>query len=81
MSSSGILWNAKERVAGNLMRGTMDQRDVNVDIVQLRRVITASREVLYVNVAARIQHPLSVSAVIPREPPTRRPVRSIPRLL
>jgi hypothetical protein len=66
MSSSGILWNAKERVAGNLMRGAMDQRDVHVDIVQLRRVITASREVLYVNVAARIQHPLPVSAAIPR---------------
>jgi hypothetical protein len=66
MSSSGILWNAKERVSGNLMRGAMDQRDVNVDIVQLRRVITASREVLHVNVAARIQHPLPVSAAIPR---------------
>jgi hypothetical protein len=36
------------------MRGTADQRDVNIDIVQLGSVITAGRQVLHIDIATRI---------------------------
>jgi hypothetical protein len=46
------------------VRGPADQRDVNVDIVQLRGVITAGRQVFHINIAARVQYPLPVPAAI-----------------
>jgi hypothetical protein len=46
----GVLSGPAERAAGNQVRCPADQRDIDVDVVKLRYVIAAGREILHVDV-------------------------------
>ena len=63
----GVLGRPAERVTGRLVRGPADQRDVDVDLAQLRDVVTAGREILHVDVPERVKHPPPVPVAVARE--------------
>ena len=55
----------RRRPPGARLRGPADQRDVDVDVAQLRDVVAAGREVLHVDVPERVKHPPPVPVAVP----------------
>ena len=66
MPFRGVLGRPAERVSGSLMRDLANQRDIDIDIVQFRDVITAGREILHVDVPERVKQPPSVPVAVAR---------------